>query len=106
MAKMQARSVNIIEDGNSLAIEWQSGKHDILDAQQLWRDCPSAHARRRRMDHPHIKPDTELRIVSVAAIGLYAINIGFSDGHARGVYPWPLLKQIATKPAVADYLVD
>lgn len=103
---MQARSVNIADDGTSLDIEWQSGDRDYLDARKLWRDCPSAHARRRRMDHPHLEPDSNLRIVSVAPIGLYAINIAFSDGHARGIYPWPLLRQFATKPTVADFLID
>ena len=103
---MQARSVNIADDGNSLDIEWQSGDRNLLDARQLWRDCPSAHARRRRMDRPDLRPDSNLRIVSVAPIGLYAINIEFSDGHARGIFPWPLLRQFATKPTVADFLID
>ena len=103
---MQARSVNIADDGRSLDIEWQSGDRDFLDTRRLWRDCPSAHARRRRMDHPDLEPDRNLRIVSVTPIGLYAINIAFSDGHARGIYPWPLLRQFAAKPTVADFLIS
>lgn len=103
---MQARSVNIADDGRSLDIEWQSGDRDFLDARRLWRECPSAHARRRRMDHPDLEPDHNLRIVSVTPIGLYAINIAFSDGHARGIYPWPLLRQLAAKPTVADFLIS
>ena len=106
MSKMQARSVNIVEDGNSPAIEWQSGKHDLLDARQLWHNCPSAQARRRRMDHPSLEPADDLRIVSVTPIGLYAINIAFSDGHARGIYPWPLLRQFAAKPKLEDFLIN
>ena len=103
---MQARSVNIADDGRSLDIEWQSGDRDFLDARRLWHDCPSAHARRRRMDHPDLKPDRNLRIVSVTPIGLYAINIAFSDGHARGIYPWPLLRQFAATPTAADFLIS
>lgn len=102
---MQAQSVNIVGDGRSLDIEWQLGEHDFLDAHQLWRDCPSAHARRRRMDHPHLEPDHDLRIMSVSPIGLYAINIAFSDGHARGIYPWSLLRQFAARPTIADFLI-
>ena len=102
---MQARSVNIVGDGRSLDIEWQSGEHDFLDARQLWRDCPSAHARRRRMDHPHLEPNPNLQIVSLTPIGLYAINIAFSDGHARGIYPWSLLRQFAARPTIADFLI-
>lgn len=106
MSGMQARSVSIVEDGYALDIEWQSGERNFLEARQLWRDCPSAHARRRRLDRPTIVPDASLRIVSVAPIGLYAINITFSDGHDRGIYPWTLLREFATKPTIADYLID
>jgi prepilin-type processing-associated H-X9-DG protein len=58
------------------------------------------------MDHPHLKPEADLRIVSIASIGLYAINIAFSDGHARGIYPWPLLREFAAKPKLEDFLID
>ncbi len=27
-------------------------------------------------------------------MGDYGINIGFSDGHARGIYPWSYLSQL------------
>lgn len=103
---MQAQSVNISEDGKSLIVEWQSGNQDIIDARRLWCDCPSAHAHRRRMEHPDIEPDANLRIASVAPIGLYAINIRFSDGHDRGIYPWSFLRKLANPPTMADFLIN
>lgn len=106
MSEMKAQSVNIAEDGNVLTIEWQSGERYALDAKQLWRNCPSAHARRRRMDYPDLKPTGDLRIVSVTPIGLYAINIAFSDGHARGIYPWSLLRKFTTEPKLEDFLIE
>jgi prepilin-type processing-associated H-X9-DG protein len=102
---MQARSVNIADEGSSLEIEWQSGNRAIFEAHQLWRDCPSAHGRRRRMDNPKLEPEAGIRIVSFTPIGLYAINIAFSDGHARGVYPWSLLRKFAAMTTVEDFLI-
>lgn len=102
---MPAEFVNIAEDGRSLNIGWRSGEHNVFGVHQLWRNCPSAHAKRRRMDDPHLEPNDDLRIVSVTPIGLYAINIGFSDGHARGIYPWPFLKQLTKKTAASDYII-
>jgi prepilin-type processing-associated H-X9-DG protein len=32
-------------------------------------------------------------------IGGYALNIAFTDGHARGVYPWVYLHALATQSA-------
>jgi prepilin-type processing-associated H-X9-DG protein len=33
-------------------------------------------------------------ITTIEPIGGYAVNIAFSDGHARGIYPWVLLKEL------------
>jgi prepilin-type processing-associated H-X9-DG protein len=33
-------------------------------------------------------------IEHVSPMGCYGINIGFSDGHARGIYPWAYLSQL------------
>ena len=32
-----------------------------------------------------------IAIIEVSPIGDYAINLGFSDGHVRGIYPWAYL---------------
>ena len=47
------------------------------------------------------QPVTDPRLVrkavtAVAPIGDYAINIAFSDGHARGIYPWSYLLELGT----------
>jgi prepilin-type processing-associated H-X9-DG protein len=57
------------------------------------------------MDNPKLEPEAGIRIVSFTPIGLYAINIAFSDGHARGVYPWSLLRKFAAMTTVEDFLI-
>ena len=33
--------------------------------------------------------------MEIELVGSYAINIAFSDGHDRGIYPWAYLREIA-----------
>jgi DUF971 family protein len=43
----------------------------------------------------------QVTITSVEPIGNYAIRLAFSDGHDRGIFPWPYLAEIATEQALA-----
>jgi prepilin-type processing-associated H-X9-DG protein len=51
-------------------------------------------------------PPQSLIIEAVNAIGTYGVNIAFSDGHARGIYPWPYLAALAERPQLEDFLTD
>jgi DUF971 family protein len=35
-----------------------------------------------------------LRLVRIEPVGEQALNLGFSDGHDRGIYPWAYLRQL------------
>jgi DUF971 family protein len=102
---VQPRSIDIADDGRSIAIEWTSGGRDVLDARQLWRDCPSAQGKVRRRNTPQLEADSGLRVVAVTAVGNYAINIAFSDGHDRGIYPWALLQEFAVRLKIQDFII-
>jgi prepilin-type processing-associated H-X9-DG protein len=40
-------------------------------------------------------PPTEgIRIADITPVGDKGLNLAFSDGHARGIYPWPYLHDI------------
>jgi prepilin-type processing-associated H-X9-DG protein len=46
-------------------------------------------------------------IAEIGAIGDYAINVVFTDGHARGIFPWTYLRELAfaadTQPVVQPF---
>lgn len=81
-----------------LVLVWENGERQPLDAAQLRRACPCAACRRlRRLGGQIVAPPlTELDIVQPMG---YGVQIGFNDGHARGIYPWPYLARL---PAFAD----
>jgi DUF971 family protein len=66
-----------------------------LPAEQLRAACRCAHCRRAQIDGVFTSEFRSVSIVRVASIGNYAVNIEFSDGHARGIYPWSYLAELA-----------
>ena len=80
--------------GAALAVAWPDGTTATLAAAALRQacrcaECTAAHAAAAAT------PDRQnLAITAIEPIGGYAVNIGFSDGHARGIYPWALLREI------------
>jgi prepilin-type processing-associated H-X9-DG protein len=74
-----------------LDLTMAGGETIRLAAGRLRAACKCAHCTRARIDG--IFPDAfdGIAITVVAPIGDYAVNIAFSDGHARGIYPWQLL---------------
>ena len=49
---------------------------------------------------PHAQVATrqpDIQISSVKAVGNYAVNIGFSDGHSHGIYSWSELHCLGTE---------
>lgn len=99
------REIAIIRDGLALQILWPDNSRACLTALQLWKNCPSAAGRRRRIDGNNTPRVVDLRLTSFQSIGHYAVNIAFSDGHDRGVYPWSLLQSLARRKQVEDFLM-
>jgi prepilin-type processing-associated H-X9-DG protein len=62
-----------------------------LPAERLRAACKCAHCIRARIEGVFAPAFDGIAITDVAPIGDYAVNIAFSDGHARGIYPWSLL---------------
>jgi prepilin-type processing-associated H-X9-DG protein len=67
-----------------------------LPAERLRAACRCAHCLRARIDGVFATAFDGIAITQVAPIGDYAINIAFSDGHARGIYPWSMLLELKT----------
>jgi prepilin-type processing-associated H-X9-DG protein len=77
-----------------LRISWDDGAKAELEANRLRAACRCAWCTRARLDGNF--PGTFDGVIGgLAQIGGYALNIAFSDGHARGIYPWTYLRHIA-----------
>jgi DUF971 family protein len=78
-----------------LDLTMAQGQQIQLAAGRLRAGCKCAGCVRARIDGVFPDRFDGIAIVQVAPIGDYAINIGFSDGHARGIYPWGYLLQLS-----------
>ena len=78
-------SISLIADGGS----WVT-----LTAEKLRLSCKCAHCTRARFDERFPDGFPGIAIVDVADLG-YGLNISFSDGHNRGIYPKSYLAHLA-----------
>ena len=83
---MHSPDATISDDGRALLLRWPGAEPRRIAADVLWRECPSAQGRRRRLDGLHTSHAADLGIGRVAPVGNYAVNIAFTDGHDRGVF--------------------
>jgi DUF971 family protein len=78
-----------------LEIAWPDGSRQRLDNASLRAQCRCADCsslRLRSGAELPLLPHT--RIVAIRAVGAYAAQFVFSDGHERGIFPWPFLKAL------------
>ncbi|EAU69187.1 conserved hypothetical protein [Stigmatella aurantiaca DW4/3-1] len=97
---ISATDIRLSPDGARLTLVWDDGTSTSATAQVLRQQCPCAGCvdewtNKRTLDPARVPP--ELRIQQVQPVGNYALSPVFSDGHATGIYPWPLLRDI-TQP--------
>jgi DUF971 family protein len=86
--------IEVTDRGRRLTIRWPDGRSDEIGAALLRRACRSARVRRAAIDGAP-EPAGDICITALEPVGHYAVNIAFSDGEARGIYPWPLLAELA-----------
>lgn len=61
-----------------------------IAAEQLRLSCKCAHCTRARFDDRFPERFPGIAITEIGDLG-YGLNISFSDGHNRGIYPKPYL---------------
>ena len=89
---MQPTEISVAADRASLAITWPDGVRQTLTAPALRQMSRSARSESARLKGWDVPADDSLTIAAVEAVGIYAINITFSDGYAKGIYPWEMLR--------------
>ncbi len=84
----------ISPDLASMSITAPDGRRIALSAEQLRLACKCAHCRRAQSDNRFASSFPGIAIVAVTDLG-YGVNISFSDGHSRGIYPKSYLAELA-----------
>lgn len=90
--------IRVPENKHSLFLQWE-GEDEIEVAASTLRDhCRSAGSLSLAVKGLAAPARGDLSITMIKQVGSYGLNISFSDGQERGIYPWQLLRSIATNP--------
>lgn len=79
-----------------LELIWQDGVSGRISHQRLRACCACADCKAQTLQGRFEQPPREIRVTEVLPVGNYAVQIRFSDGHERGIYPWLYLREIIT----------
>ncbi|HZB90979.1 MAG TPA: DUF971 domain-containing protein [Stellaceae bacterium] len=85
-------------EGAGLVAVWPDGNRISFAAATLRNACRCAECTARRAAGEPLAQPAEIAISALTPIGGYAVNIVFSDGHRRGIFPWSLLRRLAAQP--------
>ncbi len=83
-----------------MRLDWNSGESFAVPFVDLRFECPCAgcvdeHSGERIIRRENVRPD--VRPVDVRTVGRYALQIGWSDGHATGIYHFDTLLAASRK---------
>jgi len=76
-----------------LDLGWVDGSSSSWTHAALRAACPCAECRARRRAGQAVQSDEQVRIASIEPVGVYGLNLRFTDGHERGIYPFDMLGQ-------------
>jgi DUF971 family protein len=98
---MTPRELRLNDGGRMLEIEWDDAGPSRVSAERLRAACRCAACTRARADNTIAPIVDRVSIAAIDPVGSYAVNLQFSDGHARGIFPWSFLREIAAETADA-----
>lgn len=93
---IEPRSVDLV-DPHRLRIAWKDGVVQDLSARNLRLACPCAGCveewtGKKLLEEAKVPHD--IRLVAVDLVGRYALSFRWSDGHATGIFAWPMLREL------------
>ncbi|PTT71069.1 DUF971 domain-containing protein, partial [Pseudomonas sp. HMWF007] len=81
------------QSAQTLRLSWPDGRESVLNHAELRRQCPCSQCRAFRLKGMTPRVDDRVRLIEINPQG-YGMQLVFSDGHQRGIYPWDYLAQL------------
>lgn len=91
--------IRIDSTARELALQWPDGNTQRIAYARLRAACPCAGCRRIRLDGRPVAVNPDVTLSGIEPMG-YGVQIIFSDGHARGIYPWSWLHALGCDETV------
>ena len=97
--------VRISRDRHELRLIWSDGRDAALTALALRSACRCAWCTRDRILDRFSIESGAVALAEVEALGSHGLHIKFSDGHARGIFPWAYLDELTRDASAATRVV-
>ncbi len=95
---MQPEKIKILEN-KYLWINWSDDTESKISLQKMRAMCPCATCLAERdnqsKNHIPLLLSSQITVSGIEAVGSYAIQIIWKDGHNTGIYEYPFLKNLA-----------
>ena len=92
----QPVEVRLHEASGFLEVHWGDGEITRSDAVILREACRCSGCEHRRRQGNPVEAEEGIALVDVEPMGGSGLHLSFSDGHTRGLYPWPYLRELGT----------
>jgi DUF971 family protein len=76
-----------------VVVTWPNNDVQIIGHQHLRGACPCAKCRAARIQGRITLVDADVKLIAMNPMG-YGLQMVFSDGHDRGIYPWSYLYEL------------
>lgn len=93
---MLPQAIDLRPEG--LRVRW-TDREVVLGARDLRAACRCGGCRAAAAAGRAGEPTEGVHLVGAEPVGQYALQLLFSDGHDRGIYPWELLRALETVAA-------
>ena len=88
-------SIVLHESSGQLEMRWDDGAHAQLSSRVLREACKCAACEnQRRAGRPLVVAEATA-LTQLNPMGEFGLQLIFSDGHDRGIYPWPYLHELS-----------
>ncbi|NRF71985.1 DUF971 domain-containing protein [Aquincola sp. S2] len=79
----------------ALALGWADLGEQLLSGPRLRAACRCAGCEQGRRHGQPPQPDAAVRLERIDPVGEFGLQLHFSDGHERGLFPWAYLRELA-----------
>jgi DUF971 family protein len=93
--------IRVAPDRRAIEVDFATGESSPvetrrLEAEYLRVESPSAEVQGHSPDQKQlVSGKRDVTIAAMDPVGNYAVKIGFSDGHATGLFTWAILYRMA-----------
>ncbi|MDP3873181.1 MAG: DUF971 domain-containing protein [Methyloversatilis sp.] len=96
------RSVTLLSASRLLRIEWDDDSASALPHALLRARCRCAFCTKAARAGAPPEDCSEVALTEAHAMAGTGLNLVFSDGHRRGIYPWAYLRELGALSEAGD----